>query len=166
MVLSESAKRVGQICATATRTLATTKDLVGIRTYQTSVRLHLYLTSTWRADDILDRNITSSDVEYLEGRDLEKKSSGKTTRKIKDKPESTRVSIDNARHMLTASDLSGFQADCDIDMNEIALVIDQMIDKGTYFIAHSPVDPTNNPQLDSTAVKRKNVGHQSRYVES
>jgi hypothetical protein len=118
-----SVKRVHQTWAT----LATTKDQEERRTYQTLVRLHLCSTSMW-ADDDLERNITSSDVEFLEGEDLKKKSIVKTSRKIKDKPESSRASIDNARHVLATSDLSGLKrkADDDDDMNDIMSVLDQI----------------------------------------
>lgn len=110
-------------------TLATTEDLAK-QSYQISVRLHLCLASIW-ADDNIERNITSSDIEFLEGEDEEKKSISKTTRKKKDKPENSRTSIDKAKHALTASDLSsGLQADGDVDMNDIMLVYDQIIDKG------------------------------------
>jgi hypothetical protein len=81
--------------------------------------------------------------------------------------------------MSADSDLSGLQADCDVDMNDIMSVLDQMMDKGTYFITHSPEDcPSDSvayrprrPQFDSTAVKRKDIqvdhSHwQSGYVES
>ena len=93
------------------------------------------------ADDsnILERNITSSDVEFLEGRDFKENSSAKTSRKIKDKLENAHASIDsNARHVpvltLTTPDLSGLKhkADCDnVDMNDsdIMSVLDQIIDK-------------------------------------
>jgi hypothetical protein len=89
-----------------------------------------------QADNIIERNITSSDVEFLEGKDEEKKNDGKVTRKVKDKPENTRVLIDKARHMLMTSDLSGLQAD--VEMNDDRSVHDQMIDKGTYIINWQP----------------------------
>jgi hypothetical protein len=89
-----------------------------------------------QADNIIERNITSSDVEFLEGEDEEKKNKGKVTRKAKDKPENTRILIDKARHMLTTSDLSGLQAD--VEMNDNRSVLDQMIDKRTYFINWQP----------------------------
>jgi hypothetical protein len=44
-----------------------------------------------RTDDDIERNITSSDVEFLlegTGDNLEKNSNAATTRKVKDKPES------------------------------------------------------------------------------
>jgi hypothetical protein len=112
-----SVKRVHRTCAT----LATTKDQEERRTYQTLVRLHLCSTSMW-ADDDIERNVTSSDVEFLEGEDLKKKSNVKTSRKIKDKPESSRASIDNARHVLATSDLSGLKRKADDDMNDIITV--------------------------------------------
>ena len=87
------------------------------------------------ADNIIERNITSSDVEYLVGEDEEKKNDGKV-RKAKDKPENTRVLIDKARHMLTTSDLSGLQAD--VEMNDNRSVPYQMMDKRTYFINWQP----------------------------
>jgi hypothetical protein len=88
------------------------------------------------ADNIIERNITSSDVEFLEGEDEDKKNNDKGTRKAKDKPENSRVLIDKARHMLTTSDLSGLQAD--VEMNDNRSVTDQMIDKRTYFINCQP----------------------------
>ena len=69
-----------------------------------------------QANNVIERNITSSDVEFLEGEDEEKKNNGKVTRKAKDKPENTRVLIDKARDLLTTSDLSGLQAD--VEMND------------------------------------------------
>ena len=119
-----SVKRVRQTWAT----LATTKDQEERRTYQTLVGLHLCSTSMW-ADDDIERNITSSDVEFLEGEDLKKKSNVKTSRKIKDKPESSCASIDNARHVLATLDLSGLKHKADEDdddMNNIMPVLDQI----------------------------------------
>jgi len=92
------------------------------------VGLHLCSTSMW-ADDDIERNITSSDVEFLEGEDLKKKSNVKTLRKIKDKPESSHASIDNARHVLATPDLSGLKRKADEDdddMNNIMSVLDQI----------------------------------------
>ena len=82
----------------------------------------------WTDDDI-ERNITSSDVEFLEGEDLKKKGNAKTSRKIKDKLQSTRASIDNARHVLVTPDLSSLKRkadDDDDDMNDIMSVLDQI----------------------------------------
>ena len=93
----------------------------------------------WPADKIIERNITSSDVEFLEGEDEEKKSNHpieKVTRKAKDKPENTRVLIDKAKNLLMTSDLSGLQVD--VEMNDNRSVHDQMIDKRTYFINWQP----------------------------
>ena len=125
-----------------------------------------------RADDNnVEQNITSSDVEFLEGEDKEKMSYGKTIRKTKGAgfQENTCDFIDKARHALTTSklDLSGLQDDGDVDMNNIMLVPDQMIDKGTYyFITHSPVDSIYKQHFDSTAVKWEDCHSQLRYVES
>ena len=52
--------------------------------------------------------------------------------------ESTRGCSASIEHVLMDSDLSGLQADCDVDMNNIMSVLDQKIDKGTHFIIHSP----------------------------
>ena len=127
-----SAKMTGQTCETL-------KDLAE-RTYLTTVRLYLCSTSMhWPADEIIERNITSSDVEFLEGEDEEKKSNHpieKVTRKAKDKPENTRVLIDKAKNSLMTSDLSGLQVD--VEMNDNRSVHDQMIDKRTYFINWQP----------------------------
>jgi hypothetical protein len=83
-----------------------------------------------RADYDKERNITSSDVEFLEGRDVEKENNVKTTWGGKDKPESTPSRASSIEHVSMSSDLSGFQAaDCDADMNDIMLVMDQMTDK-------------------------------------
>ena len=82
------------------------------------------------ADGDIERNITSSDVEFLEGEDSKEKDDAKTSRKVgKDKlpVESARASSDNARHVLTTPDLSGLLHDEDVDMN--VSVHDQMIDK-------------------------------------
>lgn len=116
-----SAKRVGQICATTNQEE---------RNYQTLVRFHLYLTSMWADDDTIERNITSSDVEFLTGEDVEKVSKGTTK---KDKQESNRVHafVDNAKHVLTTPDLSGFEGGADSEdvvMNDMS-VLDQIIDK-------------------------------------
>jgi len=48
----------------------------------------------WTNGDI-EQNITSSDIEFLEG-----KKGNVKMKKIKNKPESTRTSIDNARRAL------------------------------------------------------------------
>jgi hypothetical protein len=149
-------KRVGQICSS----LAPTKDLAE-RTYQSLVRIRLCSTSMRLADDYIERNITSSDVEFLlEGSDVEKKHTN--TRKIKTnlKPQSASMT----------TDLSGLK-DCDVDMNDIMLVPEQMTDKGLtlcVFISHSPADSANlnNPLAQFvTGVKRKDIDHsQSKYV--
>jgi hypothetical protein len=69
----------------------------------------------------IERNITSSNVEFLQGRDEDEDLECIATRKIKGKPESTSV-----EHVLT-SDLSGLQTDIDydhdVDMNDIMLVL-------------------------------------------
>jgi hypothetical protein len=121
-----SVKRVHQTCTT----LAMMKDQEERRTYQTLVRLYLCFMSMW-ADDDIEQNITSSDVEFLEGEDSKIKGNVKTSKKIKDRPESTHVSIDNARHVLVTPDLSGLKrkAAADDDMNEIMSVLEHMIDK-------------------------------------
>jgi hypothetical protein len=65
----------------------------------------------WPDDlDDLERNITSSDVEFLTGEE-EEKSKAKSS---KDKPEGTRASI-NAK---ATSDLSGFEHKADIVMDD------------------------------------------------
>ena len=125
-----------------------------------------------RADDNnVERNIMSSNVEFLEGEDKEKTSYGKTIRKVKGagSQENTHDFIDKARHVLTmpTSDLSGLQDDGNVNMNNIMLVPDQMIDKGTYyFITRSLVDSVYKQHFDSTAVKQKDCHSQLRYVES
>ena len=68
---------------------------------------------------------------------------------------------------MATPDLSGSQADGDINMGgiNIMLVSDQIVDKGTYFITRSPMN-SKRANLDSTSVKRKDIGHsQSRYVK-
>lgn len=68
---------------------------------------------------------------------------------------------------MATPDLSGSQADGDINMGgiNIMLVSDQIVDKGTYFITRSPMN-SERANLDSTSVKRKDIGHsQSRYVK-
>jgi hypothetical protein len=52
-----------------------------------------------QADGGVERNITSSDIEFLEGEEGEVLGKVKT-KKMKAKPESTRMSIDNARRAL------------------------------------------------------------------
>jgi hypothetical protein len=94
------------------------EDPVG-KKYQTTVRLHLCSTSMW-ADDDIERNITSSDVEFLEGKDSNKKSNAKTLGKVKDKPESE--PFNNAGHVLTTPDLTGLIHDDDVDMSDIMSV--------------------------------------------
>ena len=75
-----------------------------------------------RANDDIERNITSSDVEFLEGRDVDEDLEIAATRRIvKGKPESPQA-FSNVEHVLT-SDLSGLQTDFDVDMNEIMLVL-------------------------------------------
>jgi hypothetical protein len=80
----------------------------------------------------LERNITSSDVDFLEGEDEEKKSNAKVPKK-KNKPENAHVSVDNAKHVLTTPDLSGLEhkADSDVVMNDVDImsVLDLIIDK-------------------------------------
>ena len=99
MVLST--KTVGQIHAA----LAMMEDLEK-KTYQTLVRLH-FCPMSMCADDEIERNITSSDVKFLEGDDSKEKSNAKKMRKVKDKPESADVSFNKTRHVLTTSlDLS------------------------------------------------------------
>ena len=133
-------------------TLATTKDLEG-KTYRitVSLRLHLFSTSITAHDlaDDIERNITSSDVEFLEGHEEEdsgKKNKATTGMVIKDKPESiTDNAIDNA---LTTSDLSGLQNDAseDVEMNDadIMSVFDQIndkVDKGLTLLSHTAPRP-------------------------
>lgn len=120
-----SAEGVGQACTK----LVTMKDLKK-RTYRTLVRLlHLCEHLGWWY--ILERNITSSDVEFLEGEDSVKEKKVKTfeSLKIKDKPEGSRV--DNARHVLATPDLPGLKhKDSDVDMmSDIMSVLDQKTDK-------------------------------------
>lgn len=74
------------------------------------------------SDDI-ERNITSSDVDFLEGEDAEpedvdEKTNTKTS-KTKDKPESAHVSVDN----LTIPDLSSLEHDVDMNNSDIMSVI-------------------------------------------
>lgn len=162
-----SMKKIGQ----SRTTRATTRDLAG-RSYLTSVRLHLCSTTVLADESNLERNITSSDVEYLTGRDGEKEGDGKVskkTRKIKDKPEhhDTRSFIDKARQM--TPERSGVMVDGDVDMSDIMLVFIKTSRDLLNFITRSPVDSANSPRFDSTAVKRKSedVDHsQSKYVES
>ena len=63
----------------------------------------------------IEQNITSSDIEFLDGKDSVKKS--KATMIVKDKPENTPASCDDA---LTTADLSGLKhkASEDVDMND------------------------------------------------
>ena len=61
------------------------------------------MTSMW-TDDRIERNITSSDVEFLEGEDFNE---GSDVLKIKDKP---RASINNT---LATPDLPGFEHKAD-----------------------------------------------------
>ena len=93
------------------------------------------------ADDKLEQNITSSDVEFLEGEDL-KSSKVKTSINIKDKPESTRTSIDNMRCTLAQAnmDLSSVKRKTQDhgDTNEIMSVLCHIsMLTGTYRTAHS-----------------------------
>jgi len=80
------------------------------------------------ADDDLERNITSSDVEFLEGEDLKGSSKVKASRKIKDKPESTRMSIDNTRRTLVNMGLSSTKRKTQDhgDTNEIMSLLSQI----------------------------------------
>jgi hypothetical protein len=75
----------------------------------------------------IERNITSSDVDFLEGEDSGKKGKA-TTMMMKDKRENTR-SFDNA--LTTPPDLSGLKhkASEDVDMgmsDDIMSVLDQL----------------------------------------
>ena len=157
--------------ALSVKQVVTMKDLEEGRAYQTLVRFHVCSMSMW-ADDDIERSITSSDVEFLEGEDSKKKSNTKTSRKIKDKPESTRASIDNARRALATPDLSGLKRKADDDdMNDIMSVLDQIIDK-ELTLSHSAkkgkLRQAHSPESESTAVKRKNVDHSQstgQYVE-
>jgi len=85
-----------------------------------------------QANDDIERNITSSDVEFLEGNDSKENSNttSKTMRKVKDKTESAHAPFDNA---LTTPDLPGTLAthdDVDIMMDDIYVSVhDQIIDK-------------------------------------
>ena len=72
----------------------------------------------WTDDDI-ERNITSSDVEFLEGEDHKEKT---TKKEVKNKPASVSASFNNARHVLTTPDLSADHLD--VDMNDIMSVFD------------------------------------------
>jgi hypothetical protein len=69
----------------------------------------------------IERNITSSDVEFLQGRDEDEDLDCVATRRtwIKGKPDSSQASVE---HVFT-SDLSGLQTDNDVDMNGIMLVL-------------------------------------------
>jgi hypothetical protein len=96
----------------------------------------------WTDDDI-ERNITSSDVEFLEGKDSKKENNATSLRKGKDKPESARASFDNARHGLTTPDLTGLHEDDDVDMNDIMSVHDQMIDNELTLAHRQPGTPCN-----------------------
>jgi hypothetical protein len=122
------------------------------------------------ADDYIERNITSSDVEFLEGEDFNEESD--VSKKIKDKPESPRASINNT---LATPDLPGLgnkadqlptaDHDDDIYMDDVMSVLNKPLTWNLLYRAHC--SPTNNPQSESTAVKRKDVGHpQLRYVET
>jgi hypothetical protein len=75
---------------------------------------------TWTDDDI-ERNITSSDVEFLEGTDM----TDATTSKEKDKPETVNKEK-------TTPERSGVEhkADSDVDMqdSDIMSVLDQIFD--------------------------------------
>jgi hypothetical protein len=104
------------------------------------------------ADDDIERNITSSDVEFLEGDDSKEKSNAKKTRKVNSK-DSADVSFNNTRHVLTTSDLSGASLihDGDVDMN-IMSVHDQMIDKEltlSHVARWSPQTHSSIPQQSS-----------------
>jgi hypothetical protein len=135
-----SAKRVGQNCAT-------TKDQEE-RNYQTLVRFHLYYSTSMWADDDIERNITSSDVEFLTGEDVEKVSNGTTK---KDKQESNHAFVDNAKHVLTTPDLSGFEGGAnseDVVTNDMS-VLDQIIDK-ELTLSHTA---RRSPQILATSEK-------------
>lgn len=113
MVLS--AKMVGT-------TLATMGNLEE-KTYQTSVRLRLRLKSSmWADTNDIERNITSSDVEFLEGGDSQKKSDTMMSKKVEDKQESAHAPFDSASHVLTTSDLSGVIHSEDVEMNDVMSV--------------------------------------------
>ena len=123
------------------------------------------------ADDYIERNITSSDVEFLEGQDFNE-GSDVSMKLAKDKPASPRASA-SINNTLTTPDLSGLKHkadqlptadhDDDIYMDDIMSVLNKPL-TWNLLNCHSP---TNNPQSESTAVKRKDVGHlQLRYVET
>ena len=86
------------------------------KTYLTSVRFHLCLKGMWADDNYIERNITSSDVEFLEGNDGEKESNGKKKGKMS-KPEKRTSVVDKARRYYVS--------------------IPSQVDKGTYFITHT-----------------------------
>ena len=74
--------------------------------------------------NFLDRNLTSSDVEFLvEGPEAERKRNAKTTMKVKEKDSSHAMTHASFDKMLTTSDLSGLQADWDVDMNVMSVLL-------------------------------------------
>lgn len=125
------------------------------KTYLTSVRFHLCLKGMWADDYYIERNITSSDVEFLEGNDGEKESNGKKKGKMS-KPEKRTSVVDKARPLLTIPDLSGLQDDGDVDMNDIMLVFHHKLTKGLTLSHTQPGElrkwPTSS--LHGTQAKR------------
>ena len=128
------------------------------KTYQILVRLHLHSMSMC-ADDDIERNITSSDVEFLEGDNSKDKSNAKKTRKVnsKDKPESADVPFNNTRHVLKTSDLSASLIhNDDVDMN-IMSVHDQMIDKELTLSHAARRSPQTHSSIPQQLSERKST---------
>ena len=84
------------------------------------MRFHFCLRRT-RADNGIEQNITSSDIDFLEGDDISDAKKDKTEK---------HASVDKTR---TTPDLSGLERkdDSDVDMldSDIMSVLDQIIDK-------------------------------------
>ena len=101
----------------------------------------------------LERNITSSDVDFLEGEDEEKKSNAKVSKK--NKPENAHVSVDNAKHVLTTTDLSSLEhkANSDVVMNDVDIMSVQIIDK-ELTLSHTA---RRSPQIVSLQQSSKNM---------
>ena len=98
--------------------------------------------SMW-ADDGIEWDITSSNVEFLEGESLNIEREGTNAKTSKDKRESARASV-MVDNILTTPDLPNLEhkGDSDIDMNDsdIMSVLDQIMDKELTF-SHSPPAP-------------------------
>ena len=112
-----------------------------------------------RADNNIEQNITSSDIDFLEGDDISDAKKDKTEK---------HVSVGKTR---TTLDLSGLECkdDSDVDMldSDIMSVLDQIIDKEltlSHTVQRSLAQTCNN-----AAVKQKNAGQSqslARYVET